>query len=140
MTGYLCFVYKTINYYLGFVHIMSANDYKQTDWAAEHLCPVCSSPLPESKSRPFVYCTNACKFKAFRQRDKAQRILVVSEKPQRISKKRHNLIQNLPTAEKVVGVSGTVHAFPVAPQKTVTPPSVAPVIRTVADLEAFFNS
>lgn len=109
--------------------------YKQTDLATERLCPICSSVIPESKSRPFVYCSNACKFKAFRQREKTQRILSVSEKPQRISEKSPKSSPKKKATETIIGVSGTVYKLPIVEQKPITLPSV---IRTFEDLKSFF--
>jgi predicted nucleic acid-binding Zn ribbon protein len=58
----------------------TSTQYKQFDWTGEQgginpaldLCPVCSSPLPFSfgSGRPAEYCSNACKMKAYRKRNK----------------------------------------------------------------------
>lgn len=88
-------------------------------------CPVCASLLPVSKTRRFVYCSNACKFKAFRQREKLQRISIEGEKPQRISKKRIHPALSLNSVQ-----TSAVSHFDTRP---------APVINSVDDLKAFFN-
>jgi len=62
------------------VDMTTSTQYKQVDWTGEQgglnpsldLCPVCSSPLPFSfgSGRPAEYCSNACKMKAYRRRNK----------------------------------------------------------------------
>ena len=123
-------------------------EFKQTYWTGEQggtnpdvvLCanPSCLKPLRNSKytysvGRPSDYCSDACKMKAYRQRKKALRNVQQDEKP--ISK-RSNVIE-LSTAGKVIGVSGTVHRFPIAQQTVIKAP--APYIRSFDDLQSFFG-
>lgn len=113
--------------------------YQQTDLVDRKICPVCSSPLPvhPAAGRPSVYCKEACKKRAMRLRRKVSSISLVSEKAPRISKKTIQSVVDFPVSEKFVGVSGTVHAFPVTDSKPALTP--APVIRSFDDLKSFFG-
>ncbi|GEM_PF-3106270 len=51
--------------------------YRQVDWTAftDH-CPQCYNPLPQLRpvvGRPMVYCSDACKMRAYRLRSKPLR-------------------------------------------------------------------
>lgn len=114
--------------------------YKQTELISDKCCPVCAALLPEhpAAGRPVFYCKEACKMKAYRQRQKSLRISDEVDKPLRNSRKLQNLLVNSSASGKVIGVSGTVHALPVPAQKSTTTLSEAPVIRSFDDLKAFF--
>jgi hypothetical protein len=110
--------------------------YKQTDWLSDN-CPVCNSPLPvhSGAGRPNIYCKESCKKKALRAKQKVSRISLQIEKPSRISKRSKKT--DLQTAGKHIGVSGTVHKFPLPEATTLQAP--APVIRHFDDLVSFFG-
>jgi len=98
------------------------------------LCPVCFTFFPDSSGgRHAVYCGNACKQKAKRMREKPLNA-------DAFKKPRKARVKPLVTAEKHIGVSGTVHAFPLVAQQPVAPRIVSPVIRTVDELKAFFGA
>ena len=124
---------------------LSAKEFKQVDWTGETPandstvnCSNCNGQMPFTfgTGRPAVYCSDACKMKAYRKRKKALRKLHSEpEKPLRISK-RSNVV-DLSTAGKVIGVSGTVHKFPL-PQLTVIH-APAPYVRSFTDLQVFLG-
>lgn len=119
--------------------------YQQIDWTGEtpandltntDYCQNCNGDMPFTfgVGRPSVYCSDSCKMKAYRKRKKALR----NEQHQTEEKllpvsKRSNVIE-LSTAGKVIGISGTVHRFPLTVIK-----APAPYIRSFNDLQSFFG-
>lgn len=54
--------------------LRNSKQYKQTDWASDN-CPICSSPLfNNATGRPPVYCSDACKMRAYRSRSSRQKM------------------------------------------------------------------
>jgi hypothetical protein len=113
---------------------IDASALKQTTLIDDHssdTCAICPQPLPFAfgSGRPSIYCSDACKMKAYRQRKKqALRNTETNVKPLRIAQ-RPNV--------RVIGVSGTVHQFPVQSTKGFKAP--APYIRSFDELEKFFG-
>ena len=127
-------------------HKKPALTYQQTDWTGEQpandltdRCPSCNGVMPFTfgAGRPASYCSDACKMKAYRKRQKALRNTQqqTEQKPLRISK-RSNVV-DISTAGKIIGVSGTVHKFPI-PQLTVIH-APAPYVRSFTDLQVFLG-
>jgi hypothetical protein len=128
----------------------SAVTFKQVDLTGEQpvndltdCCSVCASPLLNLRGdlfgagRPSVYCSNACKMKAYRKRSKSLRnVQHQTEQKSLPVSKRSNVIE-LSTAGKVIGISGTVHKFPIKPLTVIKVP--APYIRSFNDLKSFFG-
>ncbi len=105
-------------------------DYKQTDRASDN-CLFCMSPLPSSKTRHFSYCSNACKQRAYRQRNNLTRNSEPVQKPTRKSKPKKATVTH-------IGISGTVHSAPLSTSSPVSD-NAAPVIRSFSDLVSYFG-
>jgi hypothetical protein len=107
----------------------NASQFKQTDWASDN-CPVCMNPLPRNATgRPPVHCSNACKCKAYRQRNDATRNSQPLNKTTRNSKRKKAIVT-------YIGESGTILKAPVSTSSALTH-NEPPVMRTFADFVDF---
>lgn len=123
-----------------FKQVDSTGEEPLRNCASGVMCPVCLKVFERDLlqvGRKSDYCSNACKQKAYRQRNKPLRNAQhQTDKKLLPVSKRSNVVE-LSTAGKVIGVSGTVHRFPIKPLMVIKAP--APYLRSFDDLQSFFG-
>lgn len=109
--------------------ILDSSQYKQVDCVSDN-CPVCMNPLPRNATgRPPVHCSNACKCKAYRQRNDVTRNSQPLNKTTRNSKCKKATVT-------YIGESGTILKAPVSTSSAPTH-NEPPVMRSFADFVDF---